>query len=333
MTLADRFARVQTWSETPAAKILGRVCRALFFVGVLAWLVLKVRAIGWSNVAAALPRTPWFYLLFVVMFMALPLSEVLIFRLLLGRKLPGALPVFVRKRVFNSAFVGYSGELYLFVWVRQRLGIASKTLLLAIKDNAILSALASAGITSVLLLIFMATGRAKWIADWLHSAGGMVLAALLVAGFLTPLLLRLRRQILSVPWATAGTVFAIHVARIAVVVLLQATQWAVVLPTEPWSVWVTFLTVQMVISRLPVVPNRDLLFLSAALEMSHIVDGPRAAMAGLLLAGGALTQGSNLLFFLLTSFERRRSGSPAPIADEPAIEAVIATPGAPPANE
>jgi len=332
LTLSQRAQRLHDWSQTPAAALLGKVFRALFFVGILLWLVLKVRAIGWASVAAALPRTPWFYILFVVMFMALPVSEVWIFRLLLGRSLPDSLPVFVRKRVFNSAFVGYSGEVYLFVWARQRLGIASRTLLLAIKDNAILSALASAAITSILLVVFMGTGRAKWIADWLHSAGGMLLAALLVAGFLTPLLLRLRKQILSVGWRVAAAVLGIHVARILVVVLLQATQWAVVLPTEPWGVWVTFLTVQMVISRLPIVPNRDLLFLSAALEMSHIVDGPRAAMAGLLLAGGALTQGSNLLFFLLTSFQRRRGTLPVAEVD-PAFEAEVATPAVPPAGE
>ncbi len=330
MTVADRIDALQRWSDTPAAKRLGKALRVLFFIGILLWLVLKVRAIGWGNVAAALPRTPWFYLLFIVMFLALPVSEVWIFRLLLGRRVPGALPVFIRKRVFNSAFVGYSGELYLFVWARQRLGMPAKTLLLAIKDNAILSALASASITSALLCAFMASGRAKWIADWLQSSGGVLIAALLVAAFLTPLLLRLRSQILSVRWQTAATVLGIHVARILIVVLLQATQWAVVLPAEPWTVWITFLTVQMVISRLPLVPNRDLLFLSAALEMSHIVDGPRAAMAGLLLAGGALTQGSNLLFFVLTSFERRRSGVPLAEPDA-AFDDVVATPAVPPA--
>jgi len=332
MNASAALERLQGWSETRAAKRIGTIFRALFFVGVVAWLVLKVRAIGWESVVAALPRTPWFYLLFVVMFLALPVSEVWIFRRLLGRQLPGALPVFIRKRVFNSAFVGYSGELYLFVWARQRLGIASKTLLLAIKDNAILSALASATITSVLLGMFMIGGRARWIADWLQSAGGVVIAVLLVAGFLTPLLLRLRRRILSVAWRVAATVLGIHMARIIIVVLLQATQWAVVLPSEPWSVWATFLTVQMVISRLPLVPNRDLLFLSAALEMSHIVDGPRAAMAGLLLAGGALTQGSNLLFFVLTSFERRRGGVPV-LEPDPAFEDAVAVPAVPPVNE
>ena len=62
-----------------------------------------------------------------------------------------------------------------------------------------------------------------------------------------------------------------------------------------------FLTTQMVVSRLPFVPNRDLLFLSAGLQMSGTVGVPEQAMAGLLIAGGALTQGSNLVFFLITS--------------------------------
>ena len=103
------------------------------------------------------------------------------------------------------------------------------------------------------------------------------------------------------PAGTAWGVLGIHVARIALVVLLQATQWAVVLPAERWSTWLVFLTAQMVISRLPIVPNRDLLFLSAGLEMSNTIAGPRAAMAGLLLAGGALTQGMNLAFFVITA--------------------------------
>ena len=61
-----------------------------------------------------------------------------------------------------------------------------------------------------------------------------------------------------------------------------------------------------------IVPNRDLLFLSAGLELSHAMNTPSDAMAGLLLAGGALTQGSNLLFFILTSFGEKREPAPEP---------------------
>ena len=68
-----RLEALQTWSETPAGKWAGRAFRLLFFAGVTTWLILKVSAIGWGAVLASLPTTPWFYILFVVMFVALNL--------------------------------------------------------------------------------------------------------------------------------------------------------------------------------------------------------------------------------------------------------------------
>lgn len=300
--MSPRLARVKAWSETSAAMRLGRVLRWLFFAGVTLWLVRKVNAIGWGDVWASLPTTPWFYILFGVMFVALPLSETVIFRLILGKVGLRHLGVFIRKRVFNSAFVGYSGELYLFVWAKQRLGITARRAAHGVKDNAVLSALASAAVTSLLLVMFWLTGQAAMLAGWLDSGLGKMLAGALIAAFLLPVLLRFRKSVISVPGRIAASVFGIHMVRISVVLLLQAVQWWVVLPDQSWTTWLLYLTAQMVISRLPFIPNRDLLFLGAGLEMSNAIDGPRAAMAGVLLAGGALTQATNLLFFILTSF-------------------------------
>lgn len=312
-----RLQALQAWSETPAARTLGRVLRWLFFAGVILWLVLKISAIGWRDVWASLPTTPWFYILFFVMFVALPLSETVIFRLLLGKVGLRDLGVFIRKRVFNSAFVGYSGELYLFVWAKRTLGLPAKKAAHGVKDNAVLSALASAAVTSGLLVMFWMTGQAAMLADWLDSGIGKALAGALVAAFLLPVLLRFRKNIISVPGRIAAGVFGIHIVRISGVLLLQAVQWWVVLPDQSWTTWLLYLTAQMVISRLPFIPNRDLLFLGAGLEMSNAIDGPRAAMAGVLLAGGALTQATNLFFFVLTSFGRSgRFCPPAVDADE-----------------
>lgn len=299
--------------------------------GITVWMAVQMTDIGWRAVLAALPTTPWYYILFVVLFLTLPVSEIPVMRLLFGKYVPGLFPALIRKRVLNAALIGYSGDLFLFVWANARGVLPRVRLLERIKDNALLSALASTIFTAALLVAFVVLGRAHWIARWFSSAAGtigIVAFALLLA---TPILLRFRKNILSVSFRVASAVVGIHISRLILVALLQATQWAVVLPSEPWSVWITFLTVQMVISRLPVVPNRDLLFLSAALEMSHIADGPRAAMAGLLLAGGALTQGSNLLFFLLTSFERRRGTLPVTQAD-PAFVGQVAPPTVPPAG-
>jgi hypothetical protein len=308
----------RTWGERPWVRRLGVAARVLFFAGMIAWMALKVNAIGWREVARSLPTAPLFYVLFVVAFLVLPASEMAVYRLIFARPLPGSLPVLVRKRILNSALVGYSGELYLFVWLRRVIGLSGKTIAIGLKDNAILSAVASGSVTLLLLIGFAAAGSGRRIAAWLDPGPALLIAGAVGAVLLVPLLFRLRRQLIAMPLPLAARVLGIHVARIVLVVLLQATQWAVVLPQEPWSVWLVFLTAQMVISRLPIVPNRDLLFLSAGLEMSGAINGPREAMAGLLLAGGALSQGSNLVFYLLTALWPQPAVAPEDAAAEQA---------------
>ncbi|KTT68748.1 hypothetical protein [Sphingomonas endophytica] len=303
--LEERLERWRALADRPAARIAGKVARVAFFVGMIVWMTLKVRAIGWREVIASLPVNPLFYVLFVIGFLILPASEIAVFRTIFGRPLPGGFPVYIRKRILNAALVGYSGEVYLFVWLRRVIGLPNKTIAIGLKDNAILSALASGMVTLALLIAFAAAGDARRIAAWLDPGPALLIAGLMGIIFLAPLLFRVRSQLIAMPLRQTLQVMGIHSARIVATVVLQATQWAVVLPQEPWGVWLVFLTAQMVISRLPVIPNRDLLFLSAALEMSGTVDGPREAMAGLLLAGGALTQGSNLLFYVLTMFVKQ----------------------------
>lgn len=299
--MRERFARIEAWSRTERARRVGIALRILFFAAMFAWLVLKVRAIGWREIAANLPVNPLFYALFVLNFLVLPASETIVFRRIFQQRLPGAFPILIRKRIYNSALVGYSGELMFMVWLKRTVGMRTKQILIGLKDNAILSAVSSGVVTAGLLVAFALAGNGRRIASWLHPAPMLVIAGLLGAAFVVPLLYRLRRQLIAMPARRAAGVLGIHVSRVALVVVVQALQWAVVLPQESIRTWLVFLTAQMVISRLPIVPNRDLLFLSAGLEMSNTIAGPRAAMAGLLLAGGALTQGANLVFFVLTS--------------------------------
>ena len=276
--------------------------------------MLKVTAIGWGAVLASLPTTPWFYLLFLVMFLTLPLTETVIFRLLLDRRIGLAdIGVFIRKRVLNSAFVGYSGDFYLFVWAKRHLGLSTRKAGHAVKDNAILSGLASTTVTALLVAAFWLTGQAGLVAGWLDTGAGKSLAVVFCAAVLLPVLLRFRGRIFAATGRVASAVLGIHMGRGLFLLLVQSAQWWVVLPNQSWTTWLIFLTAQMVISRLPFIPNRDLLFLSAGLEMSNVIDGPRAAMAGVLLAGGALTQGANLLFFVATSFGRSK---PPELADD-----------------
>lgn len=315
MTIKTVAARVQAWAETPGAKRIGRVMRVLFFVAITAILLFQLRAIGWSDVLRSLPTQPLFYLLFFANFMVLPLTEVPIFRRLLGQPIPGALPVLVRKRIVNAVLVDYSGDLYLYDWARKRLGIESRKLLLAVKDNAILSSLAGAVVAGAFIVTFIVRAPTGRIAGWLDSSLGLVVGGVLCASLTLPLLLRFRHAILSTSARVAWQVFGIHTLRTIVNLTVQVVQWVIVLPGEHWTTWLSFLTAQLVIARLPFIPNRDLLFMAAGLQMSGGLTASRDAMAGLLVAGTALTQGTNLLLFLVTAFWMK----PAPGADQRAV--------------
>ncbi|GAA4765733.1 hypothetical protein GCM10023219_08440 [Stakelama sediminis] len=316
----------RAWTESTTGKRVLRIIRWLFVIAMLVWMTLKVNAIGWRKVSDSLPVTPWFYILFLAMFLTLPISETAIFQRIYDRPMARHLAVFIRKRVLNSALVGYSGEVYFFLWARHNLSIPAKQLLVGLKDNAILSAVAAAMVTAGLVVLFLLSGQADLVTRWLNGEVKWFLAAALIAAFLLPVMLAFRNKIIGLSLGVAGSVLGLHVVRTVIVMGLQVTQWAVVIPDQPWKVWLFFLTMQMVIARLPFIPNRELLFLSAGLEMSNAIDGPREAMAGLLLAGGALTQGSNLIFFLLTSIRRPNE---VPIGESlPSDETMLATPPA-----
>jgi hypothetical protein len=286
-----------------------KVLRVVFVLGVAAYLIARLTAIGWGAVWASLPRTPWFYLLFAAMFFALPVSELAVYRLIWGVDLLRSFPVFVRKRVYNSTLIGYSGELYLFVWARQNLGLADRRIFSTIKDNNVLSTLASTTVTVGLLLTFMATGQMQAVINADPGLMSYFLVTTVIGALLIPVVIRFHRHLVALPASTALAVLAIHVVRLVAVLGLQVAQWAVVLTSVPFQTWLIFLTAQAVLTRIPFLPNKDLVFLGVGLGMAGIVDAPVAATAGMLLAGGALTQGTNLAMYLLTSFT-----APAPRA-------------------
>jgi hypothetical protein len=134
-----------------------------------------------------------------------------------------------------------------------------------------------------------------------------IAVATIIGALLVTVAIHFRRRIISLTADRALAVLAIHVIRMLVVLALQAVQWSVVLTHVPFRTWLVFLTAQIVLTRIPFLPNKDLIFLGVGLGLSSMVDAPAAATAGMLLAGGTLTQGANLAVFVLTSF-----GAPVP---------------------
>lgn len=274
-----------------------KAAQALIILGVFYYLTIKVGAIGWQDVKNALPTSPWFYIFVIGMYFAYPMGEWLVYRLLWGAPTEKRFDVFVRMRIYNAAVMSYSGEAYLGIWAHRQIGGRKRDIAGKIKDSQILSALSSNSLTIVLLAMLFTTGRLGVFTSADPSYPTYVAIALGLSLFLIPLVIWFRKQILSLDPALTGKVFLIHFTRLATVVALQVASWSVVLPDVPMDIWLVFLTGQYVLTRIPFLPNTDLMIAGLGLTLLSFVDAPAAALAGIFVASGAITQVLHLTLF------------------------------------
>ncbi len=294
----ETFERVQ--ANRPLMLVL-KALQVLVMAGVVLYLISKLTVIGWHEVWDALPTTPWFYIIFIIMFFTFPLAELLVYRIMWKVDFKGQFGVFVRKRVYNYAVLSYSGEAYMAFWARRRLDIRDRVIFSTIKDSNILSGLASNSFTALLLAVFFLTGQLSIITDADPDYKSYLILAALVGLILVPVVLRFRKHIISLAPDVAKKVFLIHLTRLVLLLLLQTLQWSVVLPDVPFNMWLLFLTAQLVLTRVPFLPNTDLLVAGLGLTLMGYVDAPQATLASMFVAAGALSQAMNFAAFLATS--------------------------------
>ncbi|MEM9750733.1 MAG: hypothetical protein AAF869_07255, partial [Pseudomonadota bacterium] len=246
--------------DRPVFRWIGRLAHIVLIAGVAVYLLYRLSELGWAEVWRALPASPWFYILFALRFAALPLFELLIYQRLWRTPLWRSLPVFIRKRVYNFAVVGYSGEAYLCLWGGRQRGLNERAVLLAVKDSNILSALASNALTVLLVGAMAYTGQLKEIASASPGVEIYFFAGAGLAGFLVAAVAYFRRQVLTAPPDDTRFVLGIHFTRLLFVQTLLAAQYAVAIPGTPITAWLMFLAAQLVLDRIPLLPNKDLLF-------------------------------------------------------------------------
>lgn len=259
----------------------GRALTMALSVFVLAAAVWQARSLSLADIAALLPSSPVFWLVFAISNLAGPASEWLIFRKLwsITSRAFGAL---IRKLIYNELLLGYLGEVYFYTWARRRLPMAA-TPFGAVKDVAILSAVA--GNIMTLALIALAY---PYLALLPLAKNGDDIAwslAFVVSISLVPFLWR--RQIFSLQRGELWMVFGIHMGRIVATTLLNAVLWALVLPDVAIGWWVVLSAIRLLVSRLPFVPNKDVVFAGiAVLALGQDVEiaALMAMMAALILA-------------------------------------------------
>ncbi len=281
----------------------------LVFVGALiTFLVWRLSEIGWAEVRDNLPSKPLYFILFLCGYLTLPLAESMIYGWLWNVKPRRLIAPALKKRVFNKDVLGYSGEVYLFAWARDHIALPARQLLHVIKDNNIVSSISSTSVAVVLLTVFVVTGQVAIPAGWLESRTAAIILVVLAVIVIVVLFIRFSSSILYLPMAVLRKLFGIHVGRLILVQSFTLMQWMVVMPEVPLKTWLTYLCVLIIITRIPLMPSRDLIFMSIGIEMSGMVSVSQAGIAGLLLVASVLDKVLNLVVYSILSIRDRRSG-------------------------
>jgi len=280
---------------------------SLAIVGVAA---SHFRGSDFHRIAALVPRTPLFWAVFTLAYFTQPIMDFVIFRRLWGIPAAG-FPALVRKYISNEVLLGYSGELYFYTWARRRAtsagaagagkpagAIATGTPFGAIKDVAILSALVGNAVTLVMFVIAYPTlGQLN-----LGLSGRTMFLSIAVLLGSSLAVMLLRGRVFSLPRRDLLFVAAMQLIRVLGATALLALMWSLVLPQITFVYWLMLATLRLLISRLPLISSKDVLFAAAAVLIVGAGSGiaPLMAMMAVLLivahvSVGGLLAASDLL--------------------------------------
>lgn len=256
--------------------LLGAALSILMVVGLGVELFDK----GLTGLTQTAPGSWVFYLFFAGMYLLAPTMDFVIFRRLWGIPLLGGMVALHRKRIANDVVLGYSGEAYFYAWARQRTKMVAAPFG-AVKDVTILSAMAGNAIT--LLLLTLALAFAAELLTPAQYKTGLVSAGVIVAMSLPFLLFS--RRVFSLQRGELWWVFGMHCLRLIGGSLFVGLAWHFAMPDVSLGMWLLLAAARMLVSRLPFVPNKDLLFANFAI----ILIGQGAALSDLMAFVAALT--------------------------------------------
>jgi len=268
--------------------------------------VYQLSGIGWQEVWISRPRTPWFYIIWALLYSQLIFVELAIYGRLWHVRLRDLWPVLFRKKVLNTDIVSYAGEAYFFLWAQKRVPHPTRQILGTIKDNAIASMLGSWSAALLLLGGFLYGGQITLLDIIGETTPFYIIGAVPLAAIGLSLLARFRRTIFTLPTRTVLGLIGIHLGRFMLIIyVLQIVQWWIVVPEASLKVWATMLVILTIVNRLPLVPAKDILGAAAVLGISSLLDASQPVIAALLMTQLALNKSANLFLFAGTSIGDR----------------------------
>ncbi|KQS02889.1 hypothetical protein ASG11_00200 [Sphingomonas sp. Leaf357] len=242
---------------------------------------------GLAGLHRAVPTSPAFYIAFTLLYFSAPTGDWIIFRRLWGIPFVGGMIALIKKRIANEVVFGYSGEAYFYAWARSKARMVAAPFG-AVKDVSILSAIAGNTITLALFAIVVPLGY-----QLLSAAGYLkeVIGSIVIVMCTSLPFLIFSKRVFSLARRTLWWIFSIHCLRLIAGSTFIAFAWHYALPTVPVGMWLFLAAARLLVSRLPLVPNKDLLFANFAI----LIIGQDQELSELV----ALTAAMQLLFHVV----------------------------------
>ncbi len=315
MQIREHLAQLRT---TRRGRHMVRIARIAFTTGILLFLVWQLREVNFRDVFLGMPRTPWFYVLLIGLYFLLPAIQFLAYRVVWEFPAGPAIRAFIKKRILNKDVLGYSGEVYILAWAQDHVKRSSQSLLKCVRDMNIISAAASTSMAVLLLVFFALKGQVN-----VRDLIGETQAFALVGGIgLTLILLfvimsKRRQWLFSMAWKATRIVFGLHVARVLLQHGLEISMWHLAMPEVPLQTWFTYAAISIIVTRIPFLPNHDLLTMAIAVGIAEAMTVSEVQIAALFGAVALTNRLINLLFFATLSIRIPDQTEPVSVAKSP----------------
>jgi hypothetical protein len=255
---------------------------------------------GLGALQRSVPQNPLYYLAFALFYLGPPTFDWLIFRRLWRLPLAGLSALF-KKRVANEVIVGYSGEAYFYAWARERVQMVASPFG-AVKDVTILSAMAGNAITLAMLAVALPIAKDLFTPGMFETVAWSTVAVIATS---LPFLI-FSKRVFSLAPPTLWWVFGMHCLRLCFGSVMIALAWHFAMPDVSIAMWLFLAAGRLLVSRLPLVPNKDLLFANFAI----VLIGQGEALSELIAFTAALTLLAHAVFVAgvgVTTLARRRA--------------------------
>jgi hypothetical protein len=254
------------WSRTFLQVLRWAIPVALLFI-----IGRRLAELGWREIWIARPGATGFYALLVLQFFIQPFGDYLVYRNLWGRANTPPMAVILRKRLLNTFMLDYSGEAFFYFWAQARLKLAPGMLVHAIKDSNVTSAGAGLAMIYVMVLTLLASGglhipAALSAHGWLYALSGtvpLILCAGLVLG---------HRKLTALSRSQIAATFTIHFTRSLLVLAVEFGLWELSGALPSAVACLQFVALRLVVTRLPLVPNKDLIFVGAGIAAAGMTN-------------------------------------------------------------